>query len=130
MHKALLATTPQDWSDGGIDQIKCKVCADTELKGWEEFKHHCGTAEAHPLKIMFCNMMRGQVRTLGRHSVRSSRRCIPFPQRRALGEAELIRRMLNNFMRTVSLLSVSFLSFGPASTRSPGQWAVIDELAI
>ena len=26
--------------------------------------------------------------------------------------------------------SVSFLSFGPATTQSPGKWAVMNELAI
>ena len=55
VHKALLASTPQDWSDGGIDQIQCKLCPGTELKGWEEFKRHCGTVEAHPFIIMFCD---------------------------------------------------------------------------
>jgi hypothetical protein len=55
VHKALLAYTPQDWSAGGVDQIKCKLCPDTELKGWEEFKRHCCAAEAHPFKILFCD---------------------------------------------------------------------------
>jgi hypothetical protein len=53
-HKALLAATEADWARGAIREIKCRLCPDTELKKWEDFKRHCNTMEAHPLKISFC----------------------------------------------------------------------------
>jgi hypothetical protein len=53
-HKALLAATEADWSRGAIQEIKCRLC-DTRLKTWDDFKRHCDTMEAHPLKISFCN---------------------------------------------------------------------------
>jgi len=50
-HKALLAATQADWTRR---EIKCRLCPDTRLKTWEDFKRHCDTMEAHPLKISFC----------------------------------------------------------------------------
>jgi hypothetical protein len=54
-HKALLAATQADWARGAIREIKCRLCPDTRLKTWEDFKRHCDTMEAHPLKISFCD---------------------------------------------------------------------------
>jgi hypothetical protein len=54
-HKALLVATQADWDRGAIQDIKCRLCPDTRLKTWEDFKRHCDTMEAHPLKIAFCN---------------------------------------------------------------------------
>lgn len=52
--KALLVATETDWACGAIREIKCRLCPDTKLKTWEDFKRHCNTMEAHPLKISFC----------------------------------------------------------------------------
>jgi hypothetical protein len=54
-HQALLAATQADWDRGTIREIRCRLCPDTKLKSWEEFKRHCDTKEAHPLKISFCD---------------------------------------------------------------------------
>lgn len=54
-HKALLAATEADWARGTIREIKCRICPDTELTTWDDFKRHCDTVEAHPLKIFFCD---------------------------------------------------------------------------
>jgi hypothetical protein len=37
----------------GIPKIKCWLCPDTNFS--EEFKRHCDTTVAHPLKVTFCN---------------------------------------------------------------------------
>ena len=54
-HKALLAVTEADWSRGAVREIKCRLCPDTGFKTWEDFRRHCDTMEAHPLKISFCD---------------------------------------------------------------------------
>jgi hypothetical protein len=55
MHKALLVATPGDWERGTIQEIKCRLCPNTKLSTWEDFKRHCDTAEAHPMTISFCD---------------------------------------------------------------------------
>ena len=66
-HQALLAGTHISWEWETIGGIKCRLCPETKLKKWEDFKRHC---EAHPPKITF-----GDIRgdffarsdSLGRH---------------------------------------------------------------
>jgi hypothetical protein len=53
-HKALLEATEADRERGTVQEIKCRLCPDTKLKTWEDFKRHCDAVEAHPLKISFC----------------------------------------------------------------------------
>jgi hypothetical protein len=53
-HKALLLATEADLARGTVQVIKCRLCPDTTLKTWEDYKRHCDTMEAHPLKISFC----------------------------------------------------------------------------
>jgi hypothetical protein len=50
----MLVATQDDWVRGAIREIRCRLCPDTKLKTWEDFKRHCNTMEAHPLKISFC----------------------------------------------------------------------------
>jgi hypothetical protein len=54
-HQALLAAVQDDWTRGTIHEIKCRICPDTKLKTWEDFKRHCDTTEAHPPRIFFCD---------------------------------------------------------------------------
>jgi hypothetical protein len=69
-HQALLAGTHISWEWETIGGIKCRLCPETKLKKWEDFKRHCDTTEAHPSKISLCNI-RGDFFTrsdsLGRH---------------------------------------------------------------
>jgi hypothetical protein len=53
-YRALLATTQADWERGAIREIRCRLCPDTKLKTWGDFKRHCDNMEAHPMKIFFC----------------------------------------------------------------------------
>jgi hypothetical protein len=55
-HQALLVATQADWDRGTIHEIRCRLCPDTWLKSWEDFKHHRDTTEAHPLRISFCDL--------------------------------------------------------------------------
>jgi hypothetical protein len=68
----------KDLKDGMVPEIRCRLCPDTKLKTWEEFKRHCYTNEAHPLKISFCDscgdyFARGD--SLGRHRKTPPREC-------------------------------------------------------
>ena len=54
-HKALLAATQKDWKNGRISAIKCRLCPDTHLEKWDDFRRHCNTKETHPLTIAFCS---------------------------------------------------------------------------
>ncbi|KAF8477734.1 hypothetical protein DFH94DRAFT_91151 [Russula ochroleuca] len=54
MHKALLVATEVDLARGVVQALKCRLCPNTTLKTWEDFKRHCDTAEKHPLDIWYC----------------------------------------------------------------------------
>jgi hypothetical protein len=54
IYKALLLTTEADLARGTVREIRCRLCPDTMLKTWLDYKRHCDTMEAHPLKISFC----------------------------------------------------------------------------
>jgi hypothetical protein len=55
-YRALLRGTSADWESGVtvIRQLKCQLCPGANFSNWEDFKRHCNTMEAHPLKILFC----------------------------------------------------------------------------
>jgi hypothetical protein len=53
-YRALLRGTSTDWESGAIGELKCQLCPGANFSHWEEFKRHCNTMEAHPLKILFC----------------------------------------------------------------------------
>ena len=52
----LLQTSKADLARGAVQAIKCRLCPDTKLNDFEEFKRHCNTTETHPLKMHFCNL--------------------------------------------------------------------------
>jgi hypothetical protein len=51
----LLQVSEADDARGAVQAIKCRLCPDSNLKDFEEFKRHCKTSETHPLVIHFCN---------------------------------------------------------------------------
>jgi len=77
-HKALLVATEAELERGAVQEIKCRLCPDIKLKTWENYKRHCDTMEAHPLKLYICNrcgdfFARGD--SLQRHKNNSPREC-------------------------------------------------------
>ena len=52
----LLQTSKADLARGAVQANKCRLCPDTKLNDFEEFKRHCNTTETHPLKMHFCNL--------------------------------------------------------------------------
>jgi hypothetical protein len=53
-YRSLLQASEADVARGAVQAIKCRLCPDTKLKNFEEFKRHCRTTETHPLEIHFC----------------------------------------------------------------------------
>ena len=54
-HRALLVATPADWQRKAVDELKCRLCPGTDFSNWEDYKRHCDTSEAHPVKISYCD---------------------------------------------------------------------------
>jgi hypothetical protein len=54
-YRLLLQVSEADDARGAVQAIKCRLCPDTKLKDFEEFKRHVKTSEKHPLRIHFCN---------------------------------------------------------------------------
>ena len=55
-HKTRLAATKADEEREATQGIRCRLCLGAGFRTWERFKRHCDTAEAHPLKIAFCDL--------------------------------------------------------------------------
>jgi hypothetical protein len=54
-HRLLLQASDADFARGAIQAIECRLCPNTKLKNFQEFKRHCDSTEAHPLVIHFCD---------------------------------------------------------------------------
>jgi hypothetical protein len=54
-YRLLLQASEADFARGAVQTIKCRLCPDTKLKDFEEFKRHCKTMETHPLELHFCD---------------------------------------------------------------------------
>jgi hypothetical protein len=55
-HRLLLEASEADFARGAVQEVKCRFCPDTKLKGFEGFKRHCKSSEAHPEEIHFCDL--------------------------------------------------------------------------
>jgi hypothetical protein len=53
--RGLLVATPDDLACRTIRELRCRLCPDTVLKHWADFKRHCQFSEAHPLRLCFCS---------------------------------------------------------------------------
>jgi len=77
-HRMFLQASEADFARGAVQAIKCRLCPDTKLKNFEEFKRHCRTTERHPLKIHFCGHCGdffARVDSLKRHNKRPPDEC-------------------------------------------------------
>ena len=52
--RLFLQATEADFARGTVQAIKCRVCPETNLTNFEQFKRHCRTTETHPLELHFC----------------------------------------------------------------------------
>jgi hypothetical protein len=54
-YRLFLQASEADFARRAVQTIKCRLCPDTKLKDFEQFKRHCKTSETHPLEIHFCD---------------------------------------------------------------------------
>jgi hypothetical protein len=54
-YRALLVATKADWEREAVNVLKCRLCTSADFSDWEDFKRHCDAAEAHPVKISYCD---------------------------------------------------------------------------
>jgi hypothetical protein len=55
VYRLLLQASEADFARGAVQAIKCRLCPDTKLKDFDQFKRHCKSSERHPLEIHFCD---------------------------------------------------------------------------
>ncbi|KAI0277251.1 hypothetical protein BGY98DRAFT_646740 [Russula aff. rugulosa BPL654] len=78
-HRLLLQTSEADVARGAVQAIKCRLCPESNLKDFDEFKRHCKTAETHPLEIRFCDHCGdyfARVDSLNRHRGQPPAQCL------------------------------------------------------
>ena len=54
-YKRFLKATPEDFTRGTPDPLKCKLCLTASFSSWDDFVRHCKTTNSHPLKLFFCD---------------------------------------------------------------------------
>jgi hypothetical protein len=85
-YKTLLAATEADCALGRVQEIKCRLCPHASFRRWEDYKRHCDTAEAHPLRISFCERCGdyfARVDSLDRHRKKPPTGCLGTARERA-----------------------------------------------
>jgi hypothetical protein len=99
-HQALLAATPADWRRETVDLLKCRLCPRADFNGWEDFKRHCDTAEAHPWEIAFCDRCGdffARNDSLSRHRRQPPKACTSVSADRAEFKQRETNRVLEEF---------------------------------
>ena len=117
-HQALLAATPADWRRGTVDILKCRLCPRADFNGWEDFRRHCDTAEAHPWEIAFCDRCGdffARNDSLSRHRRQPPKACTSvsadraeFKQRETNRELGEFKARLDRSMKTGERLGLPF----------------------
>ena len=117
-HRGLLAGTEKDWRDGRVAEIKCRLCPDTHLQEWDDFKRHCNSSEKHPRKIIFCDKCGdyfARPDSLKRHIKSPPEECRSIKSRRAEEKREATQRAheqfivrLNRFVETGEAIGEPF----------------------
>jgi hypothetical protein len=100
-HKGLLAASEVDWRKRSIAEIKCRLCPETHLKKWEDFKRHCNSTEKHPLKIVFCGKCGdyfARPDSLKRHLKSPPAECKSVKPRKAEGKREATQTAHEQFI--------------------------------
>jgi hypothetical protein len=103
-YRILLAATEADWTRGAVDEIRCRLCADSGFTKWDDFKRHCKTTEAHPLEISFCKHCGdffARTDSLKRHRKRPPYECLDVTPVRAEEKRRETEREHREFMGRV-----------------------------
>ena len=100
-HKGLLEATEEDWHNGWIAKIKCRLCPETHLQKWDDFKRHCNSSEKHPLKIVFCGKCGdyfARPDSLKRHLKSPPAECLSVKPRKAEEKRDATQRAHEQFI--------------------------------
>jgi hypothetical protein len=53
-HRRFLEAMPDDFANGTIQEVKCRLWPDAGFSDWYKFRRHCDKMEVHPQNISFC----------------------------------------------------------------------------
>ena len=118
-YRLLLQASEADFARGAVQKIKCRLCPDTKLRNFGEFKRHCKTTETHPLNLYFCDRCGdyfARSDSLNRHHTRRPPECRDAKslakaaeKRRVTEEAhEVFTRQLEHALITGEDIGMSF----------------------
>ena len=118
-YRLLLQASEADFARGAVQKIKCRLCPDTKLRNFGEFKRHCKTTETHPLNLYFCDRCGdyfARSDSLNRHHIRRPPECRDAKslakaaeKRRVTEEAhEVFTRQLEHALITGEDIGMSF----------------------
>ena len=77
-HKNLLAATPEDLARGSVQELQCRLCPDTILSTWLDFKNHCDQTDGDLLKLLFfehCREFFSRLASCKRHAKKRPPTC-------------------------------------------------------
>ena len=99
-----LEATSEDFAQGFLYVLKCKLCPRADFRTWDNFVRHCKTAEAHPLKIFFCErcgtfFARHESLKLHREKLLSA--CVSFPPPDAEDKRKETKRIHEEFKKNL-----------------------------
>ena len=101
-YRLLLQASEADFARGAVQVIKCRLCPDTKLKDFEEFKRHCRTTETHPLEIHFCDRCGdyfARCDSLKRHRNQPPAECHMVTVKKAAEKRRVTERTHQDFIR-------------------------------
>ena len=101
-YRLFLEATSEDFEQGTLHVVKCKLCPGATFKTWDHFTRHCKTAELHPLKLLFCDhcgdfFARGD--SLVRHSKNRASECHEVSQHEAEAKRMVTMTIHKEFVR-------------------------------
>ena len=100
-HSGMLSATVEDWARAVVRVLKCQLCPDAGFRNWEGFKRHCDQSEAHPLKLLFCNLCGdffARIDSLKRHRKNPPPECLCVPPEVALAKRKATKRAHRTFL--------------------------------
>ena len=103
-YRPFLEAMPEDFTQGTLLVIKCKLCPGADFSTWDDFVRHCKTTEAHPLKIVFCNRCGdffARCDSLRRHAKNPPSECLGVASHEAEDKRNETRRRHEEFKKNL-----------------------------
>ena len=98
--RLMLQTTQADLERQAVEDIKCKLCPNTRLSGWDDFERHCDTSEKHPLTVFFCGrcgVYFGRKDSLHRHIQTDTKACRDTTEDQAALRRQVTEQLFKDF---------------------------------